>query len=85
MTYTIPNDIAKRIDALVAGGAFCNEADVLREALSSLEHRMSAVEKLRTDIQQADEDIALGRVAKFDADKTKRAVRKRLADHGNDH
>jgi len=85
MDYPIPSDISRRINSLVAGGFFQNEDEVLREALASLEHRLNVTERLRREVQQADDDIAAGRVAEFDAEKTKLAVRERLASFGIKH
>ena len=85
MDYMIPSDISRRINTLVAGGVFQNEDEVLREALASLEHRLSVTERLRRDVQQVDDDIAAGRVAEFDAEKTKLAVRERLVSFGIKH
>ena len=85
MDYPISSDISRRINSLVAGGFFQNEDEVLREALASLEHRLNVTERLRREVQQADDDIAAGRVAEFDAEKTKLAVRERLTSFGIKH
>jgi putative addiction module CopG family antidote len=82
MAITLPIDLTKRVEAMVAVGAFGSEEEVLREAIASLERRLSALSHLRQAVSEADADIAAGRVGGFDAELTKRAVRTRLAEHG---
>jgi Arc/MetJ-type ribon-helix-helix transcriptional regulator len=82
MAITIPIDIAKRIEAMVAGGAFGNEGEVLREAIAFLEHRLSALAHLREAVSEADANIVACRVGRFDSELTKRAVRTHLSEHG---
>lgn len=80
MPYPFPADIAERIQAQIAAGQFGTEDDVIREAIDALENRQQGLGHLQEMIRIADEDIAEGRIAPFDADATKRAVRDRLAE-----
>lgn len=86
MPYQFPPDIAQRVRAQVESGQFETEDDVLREAIDTLESRQRGRQQLRKMVQEADGDIAAGRVGPFNADATKRAVRKRLEENGiTDH
>ena len=82
MSYELPPDLEERIKAQIETGQFETEEDVLREALDTLEKRQRGLQKLRQMVQEADDDIAAGRVGPFDAEETKRAVRQRLSQHG---
>jgi putative addiction module CopG family antidote len=82
MAHQIPPDLQQRIRAQIESGEFETEADVLREAMDSLEKRQHGVQQLRKMMQEADEDIAAGRVGPFDAEQTKRVVRRRLSENG---
>lgn len=82
MSQSLPIDIQQRIEAQLATGGFSSEADVLREALDSLERRQIGLQQLREMVAAADADIAAGRVSAFDREATKRAVRERLAEEG---
>jgi len=79
MSYAFPPDITERIQAQISKGQFETEDEVIREAIDALEKRQQGLGQLQEMIRVADEDIADGRVAPFDADATKRAVRERLA------
>jgi Arc/MetJ-type ribon-helix-helix transcriptional regulator len=78
----LPGDIQQRIDAQLQLGAFTNEAEVLREALEALERRQRGLLQLREMVAAADSDISSGRLAAFDRDNIKLAVRSRLAERG---
>lgn len=82
MPYQISHDLAQRIQAQIASGQFTSEEEVLREAMDSLERRQRGLEQLRQQVQEAEADIAAGRVAPFDAEQTKRNVRERLRQEG---
>ena len=82
MQYRFPSDIQQRVQAQIESGPFETEDDVLREAIDTLEKRQRGLRKLQAMVQEADEDIAAGRIGPFDAEKTKDAVRKRLKAQG---
>jgi putative addiction module CopG family antidote len=82
MSLELPPDLEDRIKAQIESGQFETEEDVLREALDSLEKRQRGLREVRQMIQEADDDVAAGRVGQFDAEETKRAVRDRLRQHG---
>lgn len=82
MPYHFPPDIEDRVRAQIESGQFATEDDVLREAIDTLEKRQRGLLELQDMVREADADIAAGRVGPFDSDETKRAVRKRLAEHG---
>lgn len=82
MPYPFPPDIQQRVRAQLESGTFATEDDVLREAIDTLEKRQRGLRELRDMVREADEDLAAGRVGPFQADETKNAVRKRLAEHG---
>jgi Arc/MetJ-type ribon-helix-helix transcriptional regulator len=82
MQYHFPSDIQQRVRAQIEAGSFETEDDVLREAIETLERRQRGLRNLQDMVREADEDIAVGRVGPFDADKTKAAVRARLAAQG---
>lgn len=82
MSYTIPPDLQSRIDAQLATGEFSCEEEVLREAIGALERRQRGLQELRAMIAVAEEDVAAGRVGRFDPDEIKRDVRRRLAERG---
>jgi Arc/MetJ-type ribon-helix-helix transcriptional regulator len=77
MINSLPPDIQQRIEAQVASGLFATEEDVLRAALDGLERRQSSLKKLREILEWADEDVAAGRIGKFDREDMKRVVRGR--------
>ncbi len=77
MPYQSPSDIEQRVRAQIETGRFETEDDVLREAIDTLEKRQRGLSELQQMISEADEDIAAGRVAVFNADETKAAVRER--------
>jgi len=83
MQYHFPSDIQQRVQAQIEAGPFETEDDVLREAINTLEKRQRGLRNLQDMVREADEDIAAGRVGPFDADKTKAAVRERLATGGS--
>lgn len=82
MPYAFPPVIERRVRAQLEGGQFESEDDVLRETIDTLEKRQCGLREIGKMVQEADEDIAAGRVGPFDPDATKRAVRKRLEEHG---
>lgn len=82
MSYPFPPDIQQSVQAQLASGDFGSEDDVLREAMASLESRQRGLQQLRQMVADADDDIANGRIGRFNADETKRAVRERLAQQG---
>jgi putative addiction module CopG family antidote len=82
MKQSLPADIQQRIDAQLATGGFSSEAEVLREALESLERRQRGLQQLRTMVVEAEADVAASRVGRFDRDAIKRDVRQRLSDEG---
>lgn len=84
MPYQFPPDIAQRVRAQIESGQFETEAEVLRAAIDTLERRQRGLESLRDMVREADEDIAAGRVGRFDGDETKRAVKERVQRHGTD-
>ena len=55
---------------------------MVREALDTLEKRQQGLGELRQMFEEAEEDIAAGRVGPFDTAATKQAVPERLRDHG---
>jgi putative addiction module CopG family antidote len=80
--YQLPSDLEERVRAQIESGQFETEAEVLREAIDTLEKRQCALGSLRNMVREADEDIAAGRVGPFCADETKNVVRRRLKTHG---
>lgn len=82
MSLELPPDLEGRVRAQIKSGQFETEADVLREALDTLEKRQRGLDELRQMVREADADVAAGRVGPFDAEETKRAVRDRLRQHG---
>ena len=82
MSIDLPPDLEERIRAQIISGDFQSEQDVVREALNTLEKRQHGLGELRQMIEEAEEDIAAGRVGPFDIAATKQAVRERLRDHG---
>jgi Arc/MetJ-type ribon-helix-helix transcriptional regulator len=82
MDHPLPVDIQQRIDAQIACGTFTNEADVLREAMDSLERRQHSLTQLRAMVGVAEDDVVAGRVGIFDREDIKRDVRNRLAERG---
>ena len=82
MPYQFPPDIQQSIQAQITSGDFASEAEVLREALATLESRQRSLQQLRQMVAAAEGDIAAGRSGLFDADKSKRAVRERLERQG---
>ena len=82
MPYDFPPDIEQRVRAQMESGRFETEDELLREAIDTLEKRQRGLAVLQALVREADEDIAAGRVGLFDATETKRAVRKRLEEHG---
>ena len=82
MSIDLPPDLEERIRAQIVSGEFQSEQDVVREALSTLEKRQQGLVELHHMIEEAEEDIAAGRVGPFDTAATKHAVRQRLRDHG---
>jgi putative addiction module CopG family antidote len=79
MPQQLPPDLEQRVRAQIDAGEFETEEDVLREALDTLEKRQRGLQELRQMVREADDEIAAGRVAPFDAEETKRAVRERLS------
>ena len=82
MSIDLPPDLEERIRAQIVSGDFQSEQDVVREALNTLEKRQQGLGELRQMIEEAEKDIAAGRVGPFDAAATKQVVRERLRDHG---
>jgi putative addiction module CopG family antidote len=82
MSYQLPPDLEQRVKAQIESGGFETEDDVIREALDTLEKRQRGLMQLQQMIKEADEDVAAGRVGRFDAETTKRAVRERLTQNG---
>jgi putative addiction module CopG family antidote len=82
--YQLPLDIERRVRAQIESGRFETEADVLREAIDTLEKRQQGLEALRHMVREAEEDIAAGRVGPFRPEETKRAVRRRFEAQGTD-
>ena len=82
MNNSLPPDIQQRIDAQLATGSFGSEADVLREALATLERRQHGLTQLREMVAVAEADVTAGRVATFDREDVKRDVRERLQERG---
>ena len=82
MPYQLPPDIQQSIQAQIASGDFQSEDEVLREAMASLESRQRGLQQLRQMVNDAEGDLAAGRVGLFDAEETKRAVRDRLERQG---
>lgn len=84
MPYQLPADVEQRVREQIKSGAFQTEDEVLREAIDTLEKRQRGLRTLREMVREADEDIAAGRVGPFNADETKKAIKKRLEAHGVD-
>ena len=82
MAYQIPTDLERRIQAQLRDGEFLTAEDVLRAAMDTLERRQAALQGVRGMVQEADADLAAGRVGPFDSDQTKQAVRERLRKEG---
>jgi Arc/MetJ-type ribon-helix-helix transcriptional regulator len=80
--YQVPSDIEQRIRAEVESGEFETADDVLREAIDTLERRQRGLQAARDMVREADDDIAAGRVASFNAEESKKFVRRRLRAHG---
>ncbi len=82
MAYEIPSDLETRIQAQLRDGDFQTPEDVLRAAMDTLERRQRGLQQVRQMVQEADADLAAGRVGAFDAERTKRQVRERLQREG---
>ena len=82
MVYQIPSDLLQRIEAQIKSGTFASPDDVLRRAMDTLERRQRGLQDLRRMVEEADADIAAGRVGPFDAEEMKRNVRERLLREG---
>ncbi len=82
MAYQIPSDLEPRIQAQLQEGEFQTPGDVLRAAMDTLERRQHGLQEIRNMVQEADADLAAGRVGPFDADHTKRVVREQLRQRG---
>jgi antitoxin ParD1/3/4 len=82
MSFSLPNDIADRIQAQLATGDFTSEEQVLREALDTLEKRQRSLAELRQMVAEAEADVAAGRVGTFDREELVRQVRCDLAARG---
>jgi antitoxin ParD1/3/4 len=54
LRITLPDDLAARVTARIASGAYASESDVVAEALRTLDDRDQALEHwLRTDVLEA--------------------------------
>jgi putative addiction module CopG family antidote len=82
MMNLLPPDLVAQIHAQVASGHFQSEEQVLREALAALERRQQGLARLQALIDDAEADVAAGRVGPFDRDELKREVRAQLAARG---
>jgi putative addiction module CopG family antidote len=82
MSITLPPDIAAQIRAQIAAGQFQTEEQVLREAMSTLEKRQQGLARLQAMVQEAEADVAAGRLGSFDREQLKREVRDQLAARG---
>lgn len=82
MFHELPPDLQERIRAQIDAGDFHTEEEVLREAMNVFERHQAGLKALRDTIQEAEDDIAWGRVARFDVEKTKQAIRERLQQRG---
>lgn len=82
MSIDLPPDLEARIRAQIVSGDFQSEQDVVREALDTLEKRQQGLVELRQLVEEAEKDVAAGRVAPFDTAATKHTVRERLRDQG---
>ena len=82
MNNSLPPDIQQRIDAQLASGSFGSAADVLREALATLERRQHGLAQLREMVAVAEADVTAGRVAPFDREAIKRDIHERLRERG---
>ena len=78
MAYIVPPDLDARLQAQLASGEFSTVDAVLHQALDALENRQQSLARLRGMVQEADEDIALGRIGTFDVTETMRAVLARI-------
>jgi putative addiction module CopG family antidote len=82
MNFSLPHDIADRIQAQFATGHFTSEVQVLREALEALERRQTSLAKLRSMVDEAEAEVQAGQIGTFDVDDIVRDVRRRLAENG---
>ena len=82
MSTILPADLAAQVRAHIATGQFQSEEQVLREALAALDKRQLGLAKLKTLVDEAEADVAAGRVGPFDRDHLKREVRAHLAAQG---
>jgi putative addiction module CopG family antidote len=82
MINSLPPDLAAQIHAQVASGHFQSEEQVLREALAALERRQQGLARLKRLVDDAEADVAAGRIGPFDRDELKREVRAQLAARG---
>ncbi len=82
MVYQIPADLEPRIQAQLLDGEYQTPEDVLRAAMDTLERRQRGLREIRQMVQEADADLAAGRICPFDAEHTKRVVREQLRQKG---
>lgn len=73
MTVTVTPEMALSMRAALSEGAYASSSEIVREALRDWLHkrrlRETELEALRADITAADNDIAQGRVHRFDPEK----------------
>ncbi len=79
MSYQIPPDLEARVQAQVDTGRFVCIDDVVREALDTLEKRQRGLVELQEMVREAEADVAAGRLAEFDIDRTIKAIDARLS------
>lgn len=73
MTITLTSEMAHTVKDAVHCGAYASSSEVIREALRDWRYKRMMQERqlgeLRADVQAGVDDLAVGRVQDFDADR----------------
>ncbi|QNI30734.1 ribbon-helix-helix protein, CopG family [Alloacidobacterium dinghuense] len=84
MTITLPTEMAGIVKDAVEGGDYASSSEVIREALRDWklkrELRIQKIAELKAEIDRGLEDVAKGRVKKFNAQRIIQRGRKLLAE-----
>jgi len=84
LTITLPTDMANLVKGAVEDGDYASSSEVIREALREWklkrELRIQKIAELKAEIDRGLQDVAKGRVKKFDAQRIIRRGRKLLAE-----
>jgi putative addiction module CopG family antidote len=80
LSYQIPPDIDALVQAQLATGEYASADAVLRDAMATLERRQRSLTRLQEMVREAEEDVAAGRVGRFDAGATMQATSMRFSE-----